>query len=139
MAKKNLLGSVYAIRSGGRIGVVKLIFLSARYRNMIAIRLFDGAYLDGEATRIRIPAATDPSTILYTASDVISARKWEFLQVQEVTENERMMTKRIVAGNLWQEDTPIGPAMEIDYSKYPKQLICGYKLVDLTIEKLELV
>src|SRR5689334_15568015 len=105
-------GDLFAVPGGEAFGLAKVIFISSHYRNLMLIRLFPER-ADGP-NALPIPDPKARSELCYTGVDSAQKGEWVHVGQQDVTGQERAMTKRVAAREVWIEDTHLGPATEQD-------------------------
>lgn len=126
-------GDLIAIPSAGRFGVAKVLFCSQYFSQVILIGLFRSTF--EELNSIDAALLTEPMDLYYTGSDPIAAGKWPVVGYRELQANEKLLSKRIVAGDVWVEDRHIGAASEQDLAALPKMLTYGARLIEKAIQR----
>lgn len=121
-------GDLIAIPVGDKFGFAKVIYASEYFKDVILLRLFKGLS-DAEASQ-NFPDSRAPAALYYTSSDPIKKGRWKRVGQQEVSLEEKAMSKRLVGGTVWIEDVHIGPASDEDMSTLPKMLTYGYRLIE---------
>jgi len=134
---KTLAGSTLIIPAATGFGLAKVIFESERYVNTIGIKLFQKRFRD----RSQIEGADFQGgfDVYYTSGYGLTRGDWVIFGAEDVTDEERALTKRIIAGSLWVEDTHLGVATEDDYATVDRFIAKGYKLIEKYVGKFDLV
>ena len=124
----NIAGSIIAIPVGDDWGFAKVIFASDYVADAILLKLF--------RTRHPTPGAVPPESLkgefdlYYTSREPLRKQRWKVVGSEAVSDEERTFTKRTSGGEVWLEDTHLGPASEQDLKSLPKMLIHGFKLIE---------
>jgi excinuclease UvrABC helicase subunit UvrB len=72
---------------------------------------------------------------IYTSNHKIKTEEWSIVSHENVSAEEKQMSKRIVAGNIWIEDDFIGIATENDYESLAGMGVCGIRAAEKKIGK----
>jgi hypothetical protein len=114
---------------GDRCAVAKIIYLSKRFKDMIFLSTYPLVVNFSEKV-IDLPTGSFDELLIYTGNAKIKTEEWKKINNILVTEEEKKMSKRIVAGNIWIEDDYIGAATENDYKTLQQMHVAGAKLVE---------
>lgn len=136
MSTKNrvIVGDIYAIPAKGRFAFGKIIYASEYFQDLILVRFFEKAFTSADEKPEDLSSL--PSRGIYTGIDSIKGGDWRKVGFALVSEEERTMSKRIVAGDVWIEDKCLGEASDTDLATLPKMLVLGSRLVEKAVERL---
>lgn len=125
---EKFLGSVLAIPAGEAAIAAKVIFVSQRFSDVIAIKLYLGRLVRAEP--LEIDLNDDNAVIYYTGGREIRSKRWKIIDRLDVSDSERRATERTSGGEIWIEDRHLGKASEDQLAKLPKMLVHGWKLIE---------
>ena len=128
-------GSIFAIPAGSYFGAAKVIYVSERYKDVFLIKLLQQKFDSEEA--IYIESKFDSFTLFYVGVMSIKKGEWRLLGEQGVSDAEKRLSRRIVAQDVWVEDTHIGPASEDDFKELKHMDVYGWVLIQKAIMRLE--
>lgn len=138
MSKKQVeLGGLYAIPSVGKFGLAKVIYVPKDFRNVILLRLYQESYTELNDIGQEPPIEDADSVLYYTGDGAIKSGGWSYLGIQPVSDKERALTKRIIGGGVWVEDSYLGPASDADISNLKQMSVYPYKLVEKAVSRLD--
>lgn len=80
--------------------------------------------------------ASRENELIYTGLIAIKPSAWIYFREQSQDPSEVEMTRRIVGGDVWLEDTHIGPATAADCAKLPTMRVAGDVRVSGTVASL---
>ena len=127
-------GDIVLIPLGSDIyNVSKVIYLSSHFKNGMALGVYN-IFIRDDSNISELNM--EYSAVLYTSTEGITDNHWRIVDNSPVTNSDLILTKRIVAGDVWQGDEKIGKATPDDYKNLPKQLALGIKLVEKKIVEL---
>lgn len=121
-------GSLVTIPANDGLGVAKVIFQSERYANTICLKLYRKRFPDGNS--IRQSDFSGHFDLYFTSLDGFKKKRWEIVANESVSSDERALTRRTSGGEIWVEDTHLGPASDTDLATLPKMLTHGFKLIE---------
>ena len=127
-------GDVILIPAAHHFGLAKVIYCSEYFKDVVLIRLFKTAYSDSNIEVL--PSAGAEADLYYTSADPVRKGLWKKVGVQPVSEAERLMSKRIVGGDVWLEDKHIGQASEHDLATLPSMRSFGYRLIEKAVSRM---
>ncbi|MBA2672617.1 Imm26 family immunity protein [Ramlibacter sp.] len=129
-----LLGNIYAIPGGGKYAYGKVIYLSEYFKDVMLVRLFAKAYSSPDAP----PEGLDslPSTTVFAGKEAITKGVWVLVGSASVSNAERALTRRVVGGDVWIEDSHVGPASDEDLRVLPQMDVYGYRLIEKKVARL---
>lgn len=110
------------------VGLAKVIFLSDYVSEMICLKLYKKRIQEGVS--ITSSDFVGPFDLYYTSLDGFKRKRWEILANEPVLDEEKALTRRTAGGELWVEDTHLGPASDADLAGLPKELVHGYRLIE---------
>jgi hypothetical protein len=127
-------GDVIAIPVAGQFGLAKVIYCSEYFKDVVLIRLFKVTYpsLDVEV----VPDFNSDADLYYTGADPVRKGLWKKVGFQAVSEAEKLMSKRIVGGDVWVADKHIGPASEQELATLPAMRTFGYRLIEKAVARM---
>lgn len=130
---KVMQGELFFVPGDINFGLAKVIYCSEYFKDVILIKLYDRSYtsIDDEAL-----TGSDEFKLFYTGKDSIKKGKWHRLGTENVSPDEELLSKRIVASDIWIKDDHIGPASETELSKLPKMRTYGFKLLTKAVNQL---
>jgi hypothetical protein len=133
--KRNIeVGDIILIPVGNNyFNVSKVIYLSKQFKHGMCIGVYN-IFIDNEI--VTNDLNNNFSLILYTSTEGITDDRWKKIGNIPLKENEKGLTKRIVAGKILLEDSIIGTATTEDYKIIPKELALGLKIVENKIINL---
>lgn len=82
------------------------------------------------------PNAEAEADLYYTSSESISAGRWAIVAFAPISDAEKLMSRRIVGGDIWVADESFGEASEHDLKTLPKMSIYGYRLIEKAVARL---
>ncbi len=127
-------GDIYVLSSKGKNALAKVIYTSNYFKDVILIKLYLSSI---EADKVPSNYLVDSDfKLIYTGKDSVKKSNWNLIASQQVSADEKELTKRIVAGDVWVGDDMIGKASDSDLEELPKMLTLGYKLIDKKVSKL---
>ncbi|WEK58319.1 MAG: hypothetical protein P0Y52_01915 [Candidatus Brevundimonas phytovorans] len=126
-------GDVIAIPTASMVGVAKILFVSKYFKDMILIRLLSTRFLSVEAARSADLKGFQE--LIYTAVDPIRKGRWVVVAHQSVSDEERAMSKRTSGGEVWLQDTHLGPASDTDLATLPRMLVFGSGLIEKRVSQ----
>jgi hypothetical protein len=121
-------GSLIAIPTDFGVGVAKVIFVSERYANTIGLKLYKKV-LNKEA-KIERADFGGPFDLYYTSLDGFKKKRWSVFLNDTVSDDERALTLRTAAGEVWVEDVHLRKATDEDLANLPEMLTHGYRLIE---------
>ena len=127
-------GDVILIPATDHFGLAKVIYCSEYFKDVVLIRLFKVVYSDANIEAL--PNADSEADLYYTSADPVRKGLWKKVGTQPVSEAERLMSKRIVGGDVWVEDEHIGRASEHDLATLPSMRSFGYRLIEKAVFKM---
>ncbi|TFW27000.1 hypothetical protein [Duganella callida] len=126
------VGDVIAIPSGAGFGIAKVLYASKYFRNVILLKLYHIAFHE-EMPEL---GSEIPADLYYTSSEPIKSGRWKIIGFQSASDTERLMSKRTVAGDVWDGDECLGVASEHELETLPKMQTYGYKLIEKAVSRL---
>lgn len=133
MGTKIKVGDLIAIPSGAYVGLAKVIYVSHYFRQVVLIKLYRAAFQVQES---HSPCAEAAADLYYTSSSPIFTDRWKVTGYEPISECERLMSRRIVSGDIWVGDECLGQATEHDLKTLPKMLVYGFKLIEKAVTKV---
>jgi Immunity protein 26 len=115
----------------------KIIYFSKRYKNVILLNIYCLTVETSEqceASHI-LQKQAGKGLLIYTTTHKIKTGEWKVISYEAISDEEKQMSKRIVAGNVWIEDESIGVATEDDYKTLLDMTVAGTKVVEEKIKK----
>ena len=125
---KSSAGSIIAIPNAHGFGMAKIIFHSSYVKDMILIKLFH--MCASELDALQCHPEPEIFSLYYTGVHPVRIGRWPVIGNSPVTADELLLTKRTAAGEVWIEDTHLGPASEHDLQTLSKELVYGDKLIE---------
>lgn len=116
------------IPTGAGFGIAKIIFKSQRFVNTIALKLYRKQF--SEVEQIGLGDFSGEFDVFYTSLDGVRKKRWLIFAVEQVTADERAMTRRTAGGEIFIEDTHLGTASANDLAVIPKMLVHGGSLIE---------
>lgn len=116
-------------------GLAKVIFASARYKDVILLKLYKRRFFGGKEPKDS--EFYGDFYLYYTGQDPVRKGRWHVVGSSPVSAAELALTKRISGGEVWIEDHHLGPASEKDHAELPKMLVHGFKLVEKYASQLQ--
>jgi len=135
MNKKDVRpGDIALVPSGaGKFAVGKVLYLSQCYKNVM---LF-GIYSKAVTERTMPPKLGDAIGLLvYTSQTAIRQHRWIPVGHEPLRENQQGLAKRIVGGEVWDEDKELRPATREDMQTLPRMQVLGAGLVEKKAQQL---
>jgi hypothetical protein len=126
--EKIAVGDVALVPTGiGRAIPAKVLYVSSYFKDVILLALYRSVVAHGTG----LPEFPDPPALLvYTSQTPILRGRWPKVGHRPVSDGERGLAKRIVAGDVWLGDECLGPASPEDTKLLPKMLVAGAGLVE---------
>lgn len=128
------VGNIYAIPSGEKFAIAKIIYLSNFFKDVIQIRFFE------RSSKIPKLPVDDlnlvNSRLIFTGLDSIKRGGWILIGNEAVSENEQLLSRRIVGGDVWIADDHLGPASDAELEALPQMDVYGYKLIEKAVSQL---
>lgn len=134
---KNIEGSLVTIPTEGGVGVAKVIFLSEYFADTICLKLYQKRL--PEAASITLADFAGPFDLYYTSLDGFKKKRWTIVANEPVSDDEKVLTRRTAGGEVWVEDTHLGPASDADLAGLPKELVHGYRLIEKYVGRYPVV
>lgn len=125
---KNIEGSLVTIPTEGGMGIAKVIFLSEYFAEMICLKLYKKKMPKGAS--IAPGDFSGPFDLYYTGLDGFKKKRWAIVANEPVSDDEKTLTRRTAGGEVWVEDTHLGPASDADLATLPEMLVHGYRLIE---------
>ena len=125
---KNIEGSLVAIPTEGGVGVAKVIFLSEYFAEMICLKLYKKRLPEGAS--VASGDFAGPFDLYYTSLDGFKKKRWVIVASEAVSDEEKALTRITAGGEVWVEDTHLGPASDADLAALPEMLVHGYRLIE---------
>lgn len=121
-------GDIVAIPAGDAICLGKVVFLSSYFADVTLLKLLPMRFTSTDAA---LPARFDGAfDLVYASIAPIRKGRWKIIGREEVSAEERALSRRTSGGEVWIEDRHLGPASETDLASLPKMLVVGDKLVE---------
>lgn len=124
----NIEGRLITIPTEDGVGLAKVIFLSEYVAEMICLKLYKKRLPEGVS--IASSDFVGPFDLCYTSLDGCKKKRWETVANEPVSDDEKALTRRTAGGEVWVEDTHLGPASDADLAGLPKELVHGYRLIE---------
>jgi hypothetical protein len=128
------VGDLVVIPSADRFGVAKVLFCSEYFSEVILIGLFRRTFAVSNSPEI--PLIEGPMDLYYTSGSSIATGAWPVVGHQALLPSESSLSRRIVGGDVWDEDRHIGPASPHDLATLPKMLTHGTRLVEKAVQRI---
>lgn len=128
------VGSIYAIPGGGKYAFAKVIYLSNYFKNLMLIRFFEKSFSAAEMPVE--PLDSLPNHGIYTGTDSIKKGAWIYICTMNVTDTERVMSRRLVGGDVWVGDEHLGSDSAEETSSLPNMDVFGYRLIEKVVSRL---
>src|SRR5690242_6991818 len=103
----NYEGSLVVIPAEAGQGIAKVIFQSEYFADTICLKLFRKRFLDGDEIENR--DFSGDFDLYYTSLDGFKKKRWSVAAKETVSGDEKTLTRRTVGGEVWVEDTNMGP------------------------------
>lgn len=112
---------------GGKFLPAKVLYRSDHYKNVILLGLYAVT-----TEKREVPPGMPPrvATTLYTSEEPILKKRWFLVGHHALAADEQGVAKRIVAGNVWDEDRYVGPASDEDRKVLTEMFVLGAALVE---------
>src|SRR5262249_49998523 len=113
----------------------KVLYLSKYFKDLILLGIYDKKVNNLEA------AMELPDKFLeavYTSQRPILKDRWKRISFESLRPNQEGLGKRIVGGEVWMEDKPLGPASALDWQSMPQMQVLGAALVEKKASKVRL-
>ena len=133
MGTKIKVGDLIAIPSGAYVGLAKVIYVSSYFRQVVLLKLYRVAFQEQER---HFPCAEASANLYYTSSGPIFTGRWTVTGFEPMSECECLLSRRIVASDIWVGDECLGQASEHDLETLPKMLVYGFKLIEKAVARL---
>jgi hypothetical protein len=130
MAKRTIIkpGDILVIPVNDSAATAKVIFASSYFKDVILIKLLQATtHSDVEAQQQTFDENFD---LYYTGAQPIKKGRWRVIDSHPVSEAENSLTKRTSGGEVWLEDTHLGPASDRDLQTLPKMEVYGAALIE---------
>ncbi|GLR00033.1 hypothetical protein [Dyella mobilis] len=131
---KPQVGDLIAIPSDDRFGVAKVLFCSEYFSEVILIGLFRRTFAMPNSPDI--PLIEGPMDLYYTGDSSIATGAWPVVGHQALLPGESSLSRRIVGGDVWDEDRHLGPASPQDLATLPKMLTQGARLIEKAVQRI---
>ncbi|GFM66077.1 hypothetical protein PSCICJ_21950 [Pseudomonas cichorii] len=105
----------------------KVLYTSKHYKGVILLGIYKESVFSQEMPT-NLPDVFE--LLLYTSKLPIQKQRWFYVGHEELKPTQTNLDLRVVAGNLWQGDTTLGPASEEDKKNLPEMLVMGAGLVE---------
>ena len=128
------VGDLIAIPSAGRFGIAKVLFCSEYFAQVVLLGLFRRSFDAVESPDIAV--LNWPMDLYYTGSSPIAAGLWPVVGYQALLAGESSLSRRIVGGDVWDEDRHLGPASQHDLATLPKMLTHGTRLIEKAVQRI---
>lgn len=135
--KKNIEGSLVTIPTEGGVGVAKVIFLSEYFAETICLKVYKKRLPDNGS--IGLSDFSGPFDLYYSSLDGFKRKHWSIVANEPISDDEKGLTRRTSGGELWVEDTHLGPATEADLAALPKMLVHGGGLIEKYVGRYPVV
>lgn len=122
------VGAYLAIPAGDKPLLAKVIFASNYFRNVVALKLFVGSNAEEPLDFARVEDL--PFEVHYTGAQPIRSKRWNLVGKGDVSNLEQELTRRTSGGQIWIEDTHLGPATDADLRKLPEMSVKGTALIE---------
>ena len=125
---RNIEGSLITIPTEGGVGLAKVLFLSEYVAEMICLKLYKKRL--PEDVSITSNDFGIPFDLYYTGLDGFKKKRWVTVANEPVSDDEKALTRRTAGGEVFVEDTHLGPASDADLAGLPKQQVAGFRLIE---------
>ncbi|WP_183027723.1 hypothetical protein [Variovorax sp. UMC13] len=123
-------GDIYSVPLGdGLAAVCRVPFCSTYFKDLVQLSVFGKAVPDKSPLE---QCAGVPILQIFTGQDCAPSMGWTLLASTPTTLEDERTSKRIVAGEVWIGDTPLGPVGSPDET-LPKMLVYGCALLRKTL------
>lgn len=122
-------GDLFLVPGGGSTAPAHVEFCSSYFRRVILVKL----YLTLRGAESVPPPPGAEFVLYYTSADSITRGGWERVGHLSVTEEDRALSRRIVGGEVWEEDRCLGPASEEDSAALPQMLTFDFRLIEKAV------
>ncbi|WP_439854733.1 hypothetical protein [Pseudomonas yamanorum] len=125
--KKTTAGDIILIPVQQGFKPAKVLYVSERYKDTILLGIYKNSVPD-----LCLPSnlAETFELLLYTSKAPIQKQRWHHVGHEQLRATQQHLDVRIVAGELWQGDTHLGPASEEDKKTLTEMLVMGAGLVE---------
>jgi hypothetical protein len=106
----------------GREALCRILYASTYFKNVVLIGCY-GARSDKFSTNKLI--TTGPKVALYTGW----SKAWAIIGYEPVAEHEISLSRRIVAGDIWEGDRHLGKATDGELASLPKMEVYGQRIL----------
>ena len=105
----------------------RVVYLSMYFKDIVLLEL----YLPVQhAACLPDVVLNKPQLLVYTSQESITTGEWTCVGRTATTGAEVKMSRRIVAGAVWEGDVEIAPATDEDYRRLPEMRVMGAGLVE---------
>ena len=112
--------------------IAKVLYTSRFFKDV----MLNGTYGMRPGIHVAAIPTQSPSLLLYTATTCVRKQAhWNIIGTQDVSARERQLSQRIVAGEVWVEDTELRPATRTDRRCLPEMGVLGYLGVEQAIRQ----
>jgi hypothetical protein len=126
--KQSVEGSLVSIPVGDYVGFAKVLYASAYFADVILIKLFKKKI--GKTQNISPADFQGSFALYYTSVEPLRRGRWGIVDIEKVSEAERLLSKRVSGGEVWLEDQHLGPASDEELKQLPKMFTFGFKLIE---------
>jgi hypothetical protein len=107
---------------GGAIGIVRLVYLSKYFKRVVLVALYDESGVAAPSDLLN----KAPLAHYYTGLGALMPDQgWEHIGTTPALVGDRLASRRIVGGDVWEEDERLGPARPDDEASLPSMAVYG--------------
>jgi hypothetical protein len=116
-------GDIFTIPlEGGREALCRVLYASSYFKNVVLIGFY-GARSDKFSTSGQVSAS--PKALIYTGW----SKTWPVIGHEPVANHESVLSRRIVAGDVWEGDRHVGQATEVEWAALSKMEVYGHRIL----------
>ncbi|WCE05979.1 Imm26 family immunity protein [Pseudoxanthomonas sp. JBR18] len=116
-------GDIFTIPlEDGRKALCRVLFASSYFKDVVLIGCY-GVRSDDLSTSEQ--ASTGPKAMVYTGW----SKAWTIIGHEPMASHEGTLSRRIVAGDVWEGDKLMGKATEAELASLPKMQVHGHRIL----------
>jgi hypothetical protein len=116
-----------------KFAIGKVLYLSQYFKGVILLGIYPQAIFEKTMPAL-LPEPM--SLFVYTSKKAIQQDRWIHVGHERLRENERGLAKRIVGGEVWEDDVHLRPATREDLKCLPQMHVLGAGLVEKRTRQL---
>lgn len=121
-------------QGGEKWVVAKVLFVSSRYKDVMLLGVCRGLFDHLEDAR-ELAEQTNYEQLIYTSRRGFNKRGWLIVGNSHVHREERDLSLRVIAGNVWRGDDWVRPASKEDELGLPQMDVAGHIRVENLLKR----